>query len=197
MSAIVPDFIRGKDLNTYVTINGFDYVIGHATDCVLKLTAEIQETTTKNSIKGKTYEYTAKYSYTLTVNEYTNFVDVANISVFQDLILQSGKISFIFTDLNYIQWTGTILLTESSTDSPFSAISSSSLTFQGDGELEKVTTNIPPIPLPTETVTIIDQFGNVIATVIAPGSYSVLRFDVIEQGHANAPAPQLIIMQAS
>lgn len=197
MSTIVPDFIRGVNLNTYVTINGTDYVLGHATDCVLKLTAELQETTTKNSIKGKTYDYTSKYSYTLTVTEYSNFVDIANISVFQDMILRSSKINFIFTDLNYIQWTGTILLTESDTDSPFSGISSSSLTFQGDGELTKVTTNIPPIPLPTGNVTIIDQFGAVIATVVAPGSYAVLRFDTIEQGHANAPAPQLIIMQAS
>lgn len=193
----VPDFIRGKDLNLYFVLNGQAYVVGHATDCTIKLTAEIQETTTKNSIKGKTFDYTAKYTYMLDCKEFTSFADVANLSVFQDLILQSGKLNFIFTDQYSIQWTGTVLLTESDTDSPFAAISSTTLNFQGDGELVKVTTDVPPIPLPTENVTILDQFGSLIAIIVAPGSYNVLRFDTIEQGHADAPQPDLIIMQAS
>lgn len=191
------DYIRGQNLNLYFVLNGIGYTIGHATDCLIKLSAEVFETTTKNSIKGKTFSYSAKYSYQLTLTEYTNFSDIPNISVLQDMILLSGKLNFIFTDLNFIQYTGTVLLTESDSDSPFSAISSSQLTFMGDGELVKVTTDIPPIPLPTGSVTIIDQFGTVIATVIAPGSYAVLRFDTIDEGHADAPPPQLIIMEAS
>lgn len=194
MATPTPDFIRGKDLNLYFVLNGTGYVVGHATDCSIKLTAEVQETTTRNSIKGKTFDYTAKYTYTLSLTEYTSFADMPNISVFQDMILQSGKLNFIFTDLNYIQWTGTVLLTESNSDSPFAAISASQLTFQGDGDLTKVTTDIPPIPLPSETVTIIDQFGAIIATVVAPGSYSVLRFDTIDCGHAVKPPSDLIII---
>lgn len=197
MAAIDPNFILGKNLNLYFTLNGNDYVIGHATACSIKLSAEIQETTTKNSIKGRTYDYTNKYTYVLSLTEFTNFVDVANLSVFQDFIMQSGKVNFIFTDLSFVQWTGTILITESDTDSPFDKISSTTLTLQGDGELTKVTTNIPPIPLPSGNVTIVDQFGAIIATVVAPGSYSVLRFDTIEQGHAAPQTNLLIIMPAA
>jgi len=192
-----PDFILGKDLLFYVVINGVGYSVSHATDTSIKLSRELLEKTTKDGGSGKRFNYASKYSYTLSVSEYTNFIDAPNISVFQDMILLTGKMNFIFTDLNYIQWTGTVLLTESDSNSPFDQISASQLSFQGDGELTKVTTNIPPIPLPTETVTIVDQFGNVIATIVAPGSYAVLRFDTIDEGHANAPLPQLIITQAS
>jgi hypothetical protein len=190
----VPDYIKGYDLNLFFYLNGIPCVIGRATACSIKLTADIQETTTKNSIKGKTYDYTSKYTYTLSLTEYTNFVDIANLSVFQDMILTSGKLSFVFTDQTQIEWTGTVLLTESDTDSPFKSVSSSSLSFQGDGELTKVTTDIPPLPLPGGNVTIVDQFGAVIATVVAPGSYSVLRFDTIDCGHAVKPPSDLIII---
>lgn len=190
----VPDYIKGYDLNLFFYLNGIPCVIGRATACSIKLTADIQETTTKNSIKGKTYDYTSKYTYTLSLTEYTNFVDIANLSVFQDMILTSGKLSFVFTDQAQIEWTGTVLLTESDTDSPFKSVSSSSLSFQGDGELTKVTADIPPLPLPGGNVTIVDQFGAVIATVVAPGSYSVLRFDTIDCGHAVKPPSDLIII---
>jgi hypothetical protein len=110
------------------------------------------------------------------------------------MILTSGKLSFVFTDQAQIEWTGTVLLTESDTDSPFKSVSSSSLSFQGDGELTKVTADIPPLPLPGGNVTIVDQFGAVIATVVAPGSYSVLRFDTIDCGHAVKPPSDLIII---
>lgn len=196
MATPTPDFIRGKDLNLYFVINGVGYVVGHATDCQIKVTAELLEKTTRDGGRGKRYNYGAKYSYTLSLSEFTSFADMPNISVFQDMIIQAGKLNFIFTDLNYIQWTGTVLLTEVDSNSPFDQISASTLSFQGDGELTKVTTNIPPIPLPTETVNIIDQFGSIIATVVAPGAFSVLRYDTIQQGGANAPSPQLIITQA-
>lgn len=194
MAEKVLDFIRGSDLNLYFTIAGVSWVVGHSTDCSIKVTADVQETTTKNTLKGKTYDYTNKYSYTLTLAEFTSFLDVPNLSVFQDAIMQATKLLFVFTDQFSIQWSGTVLINDSETDSPFAAISSTNITLQGDGELVKVTTNIPPIPLPTETVQIIDQFGNVIATVVAPGSYAVLRFNRIEQGHAVRNDPQLIIM---
>lgn len=197
MATPTPDFIRGSDLNFYFVINGVGYSIAHATDCQIKLTRDLLEKTTKDGGSGKRYNYGSKYSYTLSVTEFTNFVDVPNLSVIQDMILLAGKMNFIFTDLNYIQWTGTVLLTESDSNSPFDQISASTLSFQGDGILTKVTTNIPPIPLPVETVTITDQFGAVIATVIAPGAFSVLRYDTMEQGGANAPNPDLIITQAS
>jgi hypothetical protein len=193
----VADFILGKDLNLFFMLNGLPFPVGHATTCTLKLTADIQETTTKNSIKGRTFDYAAKYTYTLECNEYTNFADVANISIFQDMILQSNKLNFIFTDQASVQWTGAVLLTESDTDSPFAAISSTTLSFQGDGELAKVTADVPPIPIPSGQVTIIDQFGATVAVINAPGSYGVLRFDTIDLGGANAPTPLLIIIPAA
>ena len=188
------EYIKGYNLNLFFVLNGIPCVVGRATACSIKLTAEIQETTTKNSIKGKTFDYTSKYTYTLSLTEYTNFVDIANLSVFQDMILTSGKLDFVFTDQYQIEWTGTVLLTESDTDSPFKSVSSSSLSFQGDGELTKVTTDIPPLPLPGGNVTIIDQFSNIIATVVAPGSYAVLRFDTIDCGHAIKTPDDLIII---
>lgn len=194
MATPTPDHILGKDLNFYFVINGIGYSIAHATDCQIKLTRELLEKTTKDGGSGKRYNYGAKYSYTLSVTEFTNFVDVPNLSVIQDMILLAGKMNFIFTDLNYIQWTGTVLLTEADSNSPFDQISASTLSFQGDGILTKVTTNIPPIPLPTETVNIIDQFGAVIATVVAPGAFSVLRFDTIDLGHATKPIDNLVII---
>jgi len=188
------EYIKGYNLNLFFMLNGIACVVGRATACSIKLTAEVQETTTKNSIKGKTFDYTSKYSYTLSLTEYTNFIDIANLSVFQDMILTSGKLDFVFTDQYQVEWTGTVLLTESDTDSPFKSVSSSSLSFQGDGELTKVTTDIPPLPLPGGNVTIVDQFGNIIATVVAPGSYAVLRFDTIDCGHAIKPPSDLIII---
>lgn len=191
---MTPEYIKGYNLNLFFVLNGQPYVCGRATGCSIKLSADIQETTTKNSIKGKTFDYTAKYSYTLSLTEYTNFVDVANLSVFQDMILTSGKLNFVFTDQFQIEWTGTVLLTESDTDSPFKSVSSSTLSFQGDGELTKVTTDIPPIPLPGEAVTIVDQFGTIVAIVTAPGTYTVMRFDTIDCGHAVKPVDDLIII---
>jgi len=192
--ATSPDYIRGSNLNLFFLLNGVACVLGRATQCSIKLTAEVQETTTRNTIKGKTFDYTAKYSYTLSLTEYTNFVDIANLSVFQDFIMESGKVQFVFTDQNFIEWTGTVLITESDTDSPFKSVSSTTLTLQGDGELTKITTDIPPLPLPTENVVISDQFGNVIATVVAPGTFSVLRFDTMDFGGAIKPPPDLIII---
>lgn len=192
--------IHGKNLDISFPINGILSVAAHATNVVLDLTADTQETTTKNGLKGKTNDYQGKYQYTLSLDGITNFIDRANISNFQDCILNGVKLPFVFTDNNEIEWTGTILVTNVNVSSQFDALSLFKSTLLGDGDLVKVQTNpLPPIGLSVE---IIDQFGDLIANVAAPGIYSVLRFDTIDL-HSFDPTtdteitPPLIIMQAS
>lgn len=195
MSVQVPDFVRGKDLALFYMLNGQYYAIAHSTDCKLSVTTETQETTTKNTLRGKTFDFTGKYSFTLSLTGITNFLDVPNIVVVQQLIMTGTKIQFVFTDQYAVQYSGVVLITTSQIDSPYAALSTFSNDLQGDGELGITTTDVPPIPLPSENVTIIDQFGNVVAVVVAPGSYSVIRFDTIDEGHAVKPASNLIIIE--
>lgn len=187
--------IQGKNLNLYLTLNSVAYPVGHATDCTINISANTQETTTQNSLKGKTFNYTGKYGYKLSLKGFTNLIDIANISTFQDALMQSAKLFFVFTDGANIQWSGFILMDEVDLDSPVAGSSSFTNSMTGDGELTKVTTNIPPTPT-APVVTIVDQFGNIIATVSAPGTYPVLRFDTIDEGDAFGPSPQLIIIEA-
>lgn len=187
--------ILGKNLNIYYTLNGNNYPFAHATDCMIELISDTQETTTQSSGKGKTFDYKGKYSYTLTADGITNLVDVANFSVFQQAIIQSTKLLFLFTDLSQVQYSGTVLITKNSLKSPFDAASTFNNAMLGDGELTIVITSVPTPPVGIN-VSIIDQFGNVLAVVPAPGTYSVLRFDTIDCGGAIQLNP-LIIMQAS
>lgn len=190
------EIINGHDLNLYYLINGYNYPACHATDCKLSLVADIQETTTLSSLKGKTFDYTGKYSYTLSLMGALTLSDVPNISLFQDAILGSLKMFFIFTDSNQIEWSGTVLITQVDNDSPVASISTFTNTMQGDGELTKITSGVTPPPAGS-SVTITDQLGNVLAVIPAPGTYGVLRFDRINLGNASSAPADLIIMQGS
>lgn len=186
--------IPGKNLDIYFPLRGHLSVAAHATNVVLDLTADVEETTTKDSRKGKSNNYQGKYSYTLQMDGITNFVDPANVGDFQDCILNGVKLPFVFTDNNEIEWSGTILVTNVNVTSQFDALSLFKGTLLGDGDLVKVNTNpLPPLGLSVE---IIDQFGDLIANVEAPGIYSVLRFDTIDCGGADSTGT-LIIMQAN
>jgi hypothetical protein len=187
--------LEGKNLNLYFPIGGTVSLAAHATDIVIDLTADTQETTTRNTLKGKTNDYKGKYSYTLSMDGITNFIDDANVSDFQDCILQGLKLDFIFTDYNQIEWTGTILVTNVNVSSAYNAMSLFKSTLLGDGELIKIVNNVPPPPIGLY-VDIVDQLGNQLAMIQAPGTYSVLRFDTIDCGGAIQPNP-LIIMQAN
>lgn len=187
------DYIKGKDLMLFVQLNGVNYPIAHSTDCDLELTGDIQETTTKNNLRGKTFNYTGKYTWVITMKGFTNTFDVPNVSVIQDAIIQATKLFVTFTDQENIMWYGDILVTSYKVDSPFAGISTFSQNMQGTGELTKVTTDIPPIPLPGGTVKIIDQDSNIVAEIVAPGMYSVLIFNIIDCGGAVQPLPNLII----
>lgn len=189
------EYILGKDLVLYFLFNGQYYALAHSTDCEININTEVQETTTKNTLRGRTYDYTGKYGYTLKPKGFASFFDVPNIVVMQQLIMTGTKVQFAFTDQFSVQYSGTLLVTVSDITSQFDQVAAFSNDMTGDGELLIVTTDVPPIPLPSENVTIIDQFGNVIATIVAPGSYSVLRFDTIDEGLASKAVPSLIIME--
>lgn len=189
------DVLQGRNFNIYFTLNGYSYPAAHATDGKITFSSDVQETTTKNSLRAKTYNYLGKYTWTLELEGITNFIDVANVAVFQQAIMQSNKLSIIFTDLKNIEWAGTVLITDTDLDSPVKSVSTFSNKMQGDGELVLTDSYVSP-PAPGSSVSIIDQLGEVLAIVPAPGVYNVLRFDTIDCGHAVQSLP-LIIMQAS
>lgn len=318
------NIINGRNLNLYYKYNGVTYPACFATDCKLTLTADTQETTTKNNLKGKTFNYQGKYSYTLSLRGITSLIDIpgisqfnytehetlvtsnmmfyvngifvdqashnnetktstitsgntykgvafcenifsyldpnltltvtkngvtifaqtilafdgatleyegiaqpgavyqmttitksggsyvtpvnipdtdtafahgVNVGTFQDYILLSNKMDFIFSDSENIEWSGTVLLTQVDNDSPVDNVSTFTNAMLGDGELTKVTGSIIPPPVGS-AVTIIDQLNNILASVQAPGTYSVLRFDSIDL-RSIGTTPQLIIMQSA
>ena len=170
--------IKGSDLKLYFSIAGTQQIVCHATDCKLKITPDILETTTKSSNKGKTRIFQGKYSYTLTLNGITNLLDAASFVYFQLAILQSYKLAFTFTDNSGISYSGNILVTDVDLDSPMSSVSSFSAALLGDGDIIITSSSVPPTPA-TGYVLIEDQFGNVLATLTAPGVYNVFTFDTI------------------
>lgn len=187
--------LQGKDLVFYVTVNGISCLFAHAEDWKITTNATFQETTTKNTLKGMTYDYTGKYSWKLNASGITNFIDSVNIVTFQNAIQQSNKLPFIATDSNNVEWSGTVLIGQTDTDSPFNNISKSTIDMQGDGELTIIEYSTPPLP-GVSYVLIKDQLDTLLATVAAPGTYNVLRFNNIDCGHAVQNNP-LIIMQAN
>jgi hypothetical protein len=192
------NIIRGKDLNLFYTLNGYNYPACHSTDCKLTLNSSPQETTTKNSKNGRTYEYQGKYGFTLSLKGITNLIDIASVSVFQDAIIQSNKLQFIFTDSLNIQWSGTVLINQIDLDSPVENLSTFSNDMVGDGDIVKIASGVIP-PISNPIVSIIDQTGYHIADVSAPGTYSVLRFDTIDEGSALTVEAnyQIVIIQAA
>lgn len=192
------NLIKGQDFNFYVKINGYNMPVARATNGTLTFTAEATESTTKNGLKGKTYIYQGKYGYTLSVEGISNLIDVANFGYFQTALLESGKLDFIFTDNLNAQYTGTVLVTDAELDTPAKAMSTFKNTLLGDGEIVPIFYDVPVTP-PGSSVQIIDQFGDVLASVLAPGSYSVLRFDTIDEGSASTVESdyQIVIIQAA
>jgi len=181
--------LKGNDLVLYIVIGGVNTAVCHTKDTKLTIEADIQETTTKDGGNSKRYEYQGKGGFSLTCNGLTNYLDVANFSYFQDVVLNRQKIPFVFTDNEDTTYTGTVLVPSIDIDSPDNAISSFNTTLIGDGPLVK---DNSPIPIPTNIVQIVNQFGDVKALVEAPGSYSVLEFDTIDQ--RGWVSPDLIII---
>lgn len=183
--------IKGKDFNFYTIINGVPCPFFHSTNCTLKTQADLLESTTKDGINGKTFEYANKYTYTLSVLGQSTLLDSTNFITLQGALQTSTKLLWTFTDNLNVIYSGTILIQDTQIDSPHDAISTFQGNFQGDGAYSVVSA---PQPTPIGyVVQIKDQFGNIIANVPAPGIYNVLRFDTIDCRSIGV-SPDLIII---
>lgn len=183
-------YIKGNDFFLYLPINGYNYPVCHSDDCKLDTTRDTIETTTRNGLNGKTYNYYGKPSYQITLSGITNTFDEANPFYVQEALMNAVKLPFIFTDSSNITWSGIALVPNTSFDSPSNNISHYSTGLLVDGELTMVTEGVTPPPTGS-AVTILDQFATLLSTIPAPGSYSVLRFDTLDlSGWAN---PDIII----
>ena len=184
--------IKGNDVVFYLQIEGVNRAVCQAKDTKLSTSADLIETTTKDGKRSKTFNYQGKNTSFLTVSGLTNLVDEANFSTFTAALLAAQKIPFLFTDNDSFQYTGVALIPQIDFDSPDNAISSFNTTLQIDGELVPVYSTDVPIPI-GNSVQIIDQFGNVLATVVAPGVYQVLVYDTIDE--AGWATPDLITIE--
>lgn len=186
-------FIKGKDLIFYVVISGRNIPICHAKTCTINTTAATLPTTTKLSGNAETNDYSGKYAYTIKGDGVIYIGDFADGYVFQNFQTTFTKINWTFTDNVNVQWFGICLVTSTTFDSPFDNISTFQNELLGDGEYTFIEQNVPPLPPIGSSVTIIDQFGNIIATVPAPGSYGIVKFNAIDCGNAFQNPPLIII----
>lgn len=187
--------IKGKDLMLYLILTGDIIPVCHATDCTINLQADIDETTTKTTGAGKTYDYNGKYGYTLELRGITSFAEVTDTGLFQDALMAGTKLDFQFTDSNEINYNGTVLVPEVDMDSPVDAMSVFTSQLLGDGELQKTEYGSGSGAIGV-FVTIQDQFANIVAQVPAPGTFNVLVFNRLVQGGALRNEPDLIIISA-
>lgn len=186
-------FIKGKNLIFYIYINGQPYALYHARTCEINTTAAILPTTTYLSGKGQTNEYAGKYSYTIK-GEGLNYIgDKATNFALQGLQTTFSKINWTFTDNANVQWQGVALIVDTKFDSGFDGVSTFSNELLGDGEYTFTQANIPPSPPVGNVVNIFDQFGTLITSIVAPGSYNVTKFNAIDCGSANQSTPLIII----
>lgn len=192
--------IKGRDLIFYIQIAGQNIPLCHAKTCTINTTASTLPTTTYLSGKGETNDYAGKYAYTIKGDGLNDPFDLANNFTLQSLQITFTKINWTFTDNKNIQWYGIALITSTTFDGHFDAVSTFQHELLGDGEYTFINGVIPPIPPVGSSVIIQDQFGNPIATVTAPGIYTVTKFDTIDVHFwnlsTNAPiVPQITITQ--
>lgn len=186
-------YIKGKDLIFYLFINGQNVSIAHAKTCTITTTASVLPTTTYLSGNAETNDYTGKYAYTIKGDGVVYTGDLVDGFKFQDFQTTFTKINWTFTDNNNVQWHGVCLVTSTTYDSSFDNVSTFQNELLGDGEYTFVQNNVTPIPPIGAAVTIIDQFGNLIATVPAPGSYGIVKFNAIDCGAAYQATPLITI----
>jgi len=195
-------FIKGKDLIFYIEIGAQNIPLCHARTATINSTANVLPSTTYGSGKGETNEYSRKYAYTIKADGLTYIGDLANGFTLQTALMNFDKINWTFTDNENVQWYGVALVTQTEFSGDFDAISAFSSEMLGDGEYTFVQTDIPPTPPVGDSVTIVDQLGNIIAVIPAPGTYSVLKFDTIDCRFVDnitlaLITPQMVITPAS
>lgn len=192
--------IKGKDFMLYVLADNEPVPVCYARDCVLNLSHELVEKTTKQNNKFRNYGY-RRATYTISLNGLLNAVD-GNGSYFQDALLNGDTIFWTFSDGINFEWNGEVLVTSAGFNSAYDALAEFNNELQGNGEPEKIvlpTANTDPdqsgsegTPTVTEYVTIKDQDGVTIAKVPAPGIFNVVRFTEIWDDLSNSN--QIIIV---
>lgn len=187
--------IKGENLIFYIEIDNQNVPLCHAKTCTLNTVAGVLPTTTFLSGAGETNDYSRKYSYTIKGDGITAAGDIASNFTLQTAQTTFTKINWTFTDNQNVQWFGTCLITSTTFDGAFDAVSTFQHELLGDGEYTFAEANVSPLPPIGSSVIIRDQFGSVIATVPAPGSYTVTRFDTIDL-HSFDPATDTPIIPA-
>lgn len=185
--------IKGKDLVLYVVVSGINVPIFHSRTCTINTTATTLPSTTLGSGFAETNEYSGKYAYTIKGDGLVYIGDNATGLTLQIFQTSFTKVNWTFTDNANVQWYGVALVTSTTFDSPFDNVSSFNMEFQGDGEYTFIDSNVPPVPVINASVRILDQFGNLITSVPAPGSYTVTKFNAIDCGNAFQNTPAIII----
>lgn len=188
-------FIKGKDLYFYMLIGNENVVLFHARTASINSTSGVLPSTTKNSGNAETNEYSRKYAYTIKVEGLTYIGDQFTGFNLQTAQTSFTKINWTFTDNENVQWYGVALVTSTTFDGDFDNLNSFDAELLGDGEYTFIQSDVPPTPPIGDTVSIIDQFGNVIAVVTAPGTYAVTKFDTIDLRSFNPATDQPITPQ--
>lgn len=186
-------FIKGKDLIFYVIIGGQNVPLLRAKTATINTTAKTLATTTFASGKAETNDYSGKYAYTIKGDGVVYIGDAVDGFTLQNAQTTFTKINWTLTDNNHLQWYGVCLVTTTEFTSGFDAVVLFSNELVGDGEYSFVKTNAPPTPPIGIAVTIVDQFGNTIAVIPAPGVYSITKFNAINCGGANQSTPLITI----
>lgn len=190
-------FIKGKDVYFYIEMQGVSVPLVHARTAEITTYNGVIPTTTFSSGKGETNNYSRKYSYTIKAEGLTFIGDQFNGFDLQTAQVNFNKINWTMTDNSNIQWFGIALVTQTTFDANFDALSTFSGDLLGDGEYTFIESNVPPIPPIGASVSIVDQFNNLIALVPAPGTYQVTKFDTIDlrfvDGSLNPVTPQIVV----
>lgn len=185
--------IKGKDLIFYMIVSGQNVPLCHARTCTINTTAATLPTTTLGSGNAETNVYAGKYAYTIKGDGVNYIGDTADNFTLQTAQINFNKINWTFTDDDNVQWYGVALVTSTTFDSAFDSVSTFQNELLGDGEYTFTQSHITPVPPVGASVTILDQFGNLITSVPAPGSYTVTKFNAIDCGNAFQNEPAIII----
>lgn len=185
---------KGKDIMLYANLNGVKKPFCHARNTTLSVDVDLIESTTRNNIRGKTYEY-GHYSYTLSLDGLSTLDDDANFLVLLQAAVLGRKIGYYFEAVNNknLQFFGNLLVPHIEIDSPHDAISSFKGTLQGDGDFSIMLDGVPvngfnSVPVLANYNSVFNDYNeefNGDFDITQSGRYTYTG----NNGNANLPAP--------
>jgi len=124
--------IKGKDFNLAVVVNGQRKNVCYAKDCTLNISRDTKEVTGRGL--GGFRDYLAgKAGYTIDVSGNLNAVP-GNAMILHTALISGLPIIWWFSDEVNMEWSGTLLVTSGSYDSPMDALSSFNNSMIGKGK---------------------------------------------------------------